>query len=57
MNTFLDIFRWSRSKGTDRGPANTGPRPPLTYDERRDPDAARQLAAAINHALTGTGPR
>lgn len=57
MNTFLDIFRWSRSKGTDRGPANTGPRPPLTYDERRDHDAARQLAAAINHALTGTGPR
>ena len=57
MNTFLDIFRWSRSKGTDRGPANTGPRPPITYDERRDLDAARQLAAAINHALTGTGPR
>lgn len=52
MSTFLDIFRWSRSgKGTDRGPANTGPRPPLTYDERRD------LDAAINHALTGTGPR
>ena len=57
MSTFLDIFRWSRSKGTDRGPANTGPRPPLTYDERRDLDAARQPAAAINHALTGTGPR
>ena len=57
MNTFLDIFRWSRSKGTDRGPANTGPRPPLTYDERSDLDAARQLAAAINHAPTGTGPR
>jgi hypothetical protein len=43
--------------GTDRGPANTGTRPPLTYDERRDLDAARQLAAAINHAPTGTGPR
>ena len=57
MNTFLDIFRWSRSKGTDRGPANTGPRPPHPYDERRDLDAARQLAAAINHAPTGTGPR
>lgn len=58
MSTFLDIFRWSRSgKGTDRGPANTGPRPPLTCDERRDLDAARQLAAAINHAPTGTGPR
>ena len=27
MSTFLDIFRWSRSTGTERGPANTGPRP------------------------------
>lgn len=57
MSTFLDIFRWSRSgKGTDRGPANTGPRPnPHT---NTDFDGSRRHAhrytTALNEALTRT---
>ena len=56
MNIFWNIFRWSRSPGTDRGPANTGPRPnPHT---NTDFDGSRRHAlrytTALNEALTRT---